>query len=99
MKPLTPDAMRTELERLTARYPEGSTVRVQDKTLRPLLKAVTGTVIGLKVSGEGVLFLRIRLKDSTLDTLPENVTLLRNPASYVILDEVSPTPDTDHPLL
>jgi hypothetical protein len=62
---------------LAQRLPVGSTVRVQDITLRPPPKPVRGVVQEIRTNAFGYQFLRIVTKDSTLDTLPENVTLIR----------------------
>lgn len=73
------------LDELRARFPDGSTVSYYDKTLAKtsVRKPVTGTsTAGL--TSQGVPFIRIVTDDSTIDTLPENVTLLRTPHSKIL---------------
>lgn len=73
------------LDDLKEKFPDGSTVSYHDRTLplTSLRKPMTGTCEALLTS-EGKPFLRVTVKDGTVvDTLPENVTLLRTPNSKI----------------
>jgi hypothetical protein len=71
------------LETLRRQYPTGSTVSCKDTTLRPSPKARTGLVDEVRLSLDGNPYIRVQMPNSVLDTIPENVTLLRTPGSTI----------------
>lgn len=71
----------TPLEALRSKFPTGSTVSYKDNTLRAKRKAQTGVVTDCWETGSGTLVVSVKLADSELDTLPENLTMVRLPHS------------------
>jgi len=69
----------TPLEALRLKFPVGSVVSYKDLTLRVKRKARTGEVTDVWTTPTGTLVVSVKMSDSTLDTLPENLTMLRIP--------------------
>lgn len=70
------------LQDLRLKMPVGSTVRYLDTTIcgyRTRRKSVTGEVIAIGNGDNGRFVVRVKLKDGLLDTIHDNLTLVRKP--------------------
>lgn len=75
----------TTLDEARRLYPTGSTVSYRDLTLRPRRKARTGTLEAIR-EGTGeveAIVATVRIGDSVLTTLIDNLTLIRTPGSTI----------------
>jgi hypothetical protein len=66
-----------------AHLPIGASVRYQDPTVHPRKASRQGTVCEHRTSTQGTPFLRVRLRYSMLDTIPENLTLAHHSPNLI----------------